>query len=136
MGFYVRKGMNDMGNEIVISVQSLLWVCGAIITLGGATAVIARWLAPYKELKKKVGKNEAECAKIEGLKKELSEIRTEFERIQRNQKSDHTEIEKIETGIEKICKCTLALTDHELTGNSVDRLRAAKDEMNDFLIHK
>lgn len=108
-----------MTNEIVITVQGLLWFLGAIAVVGGATAVIARWLAPFRTLKAKVAALEAEVAECK-----------------RYQKSDHLELEKVELGIEKICKCTLAITDHELTGNSVDKLRAAKDEMQDYLIQK
>lgn len=108
-----------MGNEIIITVQGLLWFLGAIGVIGGATAVIARWLAPFRKLK----------TEVETLKTEVAECK-------RFQKNDHTELGKLEQGIEKICKCTLAITDHELTGNSVDKLRAAKDEMQDYLIQK
>lgn len=101
-----------MSNEIVITVEGVLWFCGAICTLAAAVAVIVKILAPFNDLKKRV-------AILEG----------KFE-------GDHKEIKKLETGIEKVCKCTLAITDHELTGNSVDKLRAARDEMQEFLIQK
>ncbi len=106
-------------NEIVITANGLLWVFAAIATIGGATAVIARWLTPFRDLKERVT----------NLEKSLSECRG-------FQSSDHKELQKLEIGIEKICKCTLAITDHELTGNSVDKLRAAKDEMQNYLIEK
>lgn len=101
-----------MGSEIVITVEGVLWFCGAIITIGGAIAIITKIFAPFADLKKRVAALES---KFEG---------------------DHRELEKVEVGIEKICKCTLAITDHELTGNSVDKLREAKDEMQDYLIQK
>ncbi len=125
-----------MGNEITISVDMLLWICGAIITIGGATAVISRWLAPYRSLKATVNDIKAEFNNLCDLKKQVADLRSDFDKFQRNQKSDHAEIETIETGIEKICKCMFALTDHELTGNSIERLRSAKDEMQEFLIEK
>lgn len=101
-----------MGSEIVITVEGLLWICGAIITIGGAITIITKFFAPFSDLKKRVAALES---KFEG---------------------DHQELGKLEIGIEKICKCTLAITDHELTGNSVDKLREAKDEMQDYLIQK
>ena len=108
-----------MANEFVITIEGVLWFCTAIAAIGGATLVISRWLSPFKKLKER----------IETLEKELAECKS-------YQKSDHKELEKVEMGIEKICKCTLAITDHELTGNSVDKLREAKDEMQNYLIQK
>ena len=96
-----------------------LGILSAIVVIGGATAVIAKWTTPFK-----------------ALKKEVADMRTELDTLKRYQNGDHKELEKIELGTEKICKCVLAITDHELTGNSVDKLRQAKDEMQNFLIEK
>lgn len=91
----------------------LLAISAGIVTLGGAaSAIIAGFVRPYKKLAERVST------------------------LERKQNTDHCEIGTIEKGIEKLCKCTLALTDHELTGNSVDKLRKAKDEMQNFLIEK
>lgn len=108
-----------MNNEFVITIQGVLWLCSAIAIIGGATLVISRWLMPFKKIKER----------LDACEKEL-------ENCKRYQSSDHKELEKVEIGIEKICKCTLAITDHELTGNSVDKLREAKDEMQNYLIQK
>lgn len=108
-----------MENTITITVEGLLWFCGAIVALGGATAVISRWLTPFRKLKQD----------LENLKREMEEWKG-------YQKIDHKELQKLEIGNEKICKCLLAITDHELTGNSVDRLKQAKNEMQDYLIQK
>lgn len=94
-------------------------ILSAIVVIGGATTVIAKWTTPFKT-----------------LKKEVADIRDELDTLKRYQNGDHKELEKIELGTEKICKCVLAITDHELTGNSVEKLRKAKDEMQDFLIEK
>ena len=117
-----------MGDEVVITVEGLLWFCGAIITIGGAIAIISKWLAPVRELRKSVDDKVSRC--------EYEALKQEVETLKGYQISDHKELQKVETGIEKICKCTLAITDHELTGNSVDKLREAKDEMQDYLIQK
>lgn len=105
--------------ELTVFLKVLLAIAGGIITIGGATAVISRWTSPYKTLK----------AEVDGIKSEVATLKG-------YQNSDHKELQKVEIGIEKLCKCTLAITDHELTGNSVDKLRAAKDEMQDYLIEK
>lgn len=101
-----------MEYEITIVVKSLLWIFGAIAVIGGGIAVIAKVFKPYKKLKERV-----------------SALEKRFE-------GDHKELEKVEIGIEKICKCTLAITEHELTGNGDEKLRKAKDEMEDYLIQK
>lgn len=101
---------------------------GGIITLGGASAVFTRWLSPIKAMKQKI-ENKADRAEIEALSKKV-------ETLERFQDTDHDRIKEIERGNEKICKCILAITDHELTGNSIDKLRKAKEEMQDYLIEK
>ena len=118
-----------MNNETIsITVNALLWILGAIITIGGATAVISRWIKPYKDLKKTVA-DKADKTELEEMKKEL-------ELLKGYQNTDHKELNTIEKGVEKICKCVLAITDHELTNNSIEKLKKAKDEMQDFLITK
>ena len=124
-----------MGNEVVITVEGFLWFCGVIITLGAASAVIAKWVAPAKKLRKdvdgKVGRSE-----FEALKAEFEKLKTEFERLKQYQDADHRELKKIETGNEKICHCLLAIMDHELDGNSKEHLKKAKHDMEAYLIEK
>lgn len=108
-----------MANEIVITGETLLWILGFIAALGAASAVISRWFSPIRK-----------------MKEEINMLKQELEGLKNYQNTDHAELKKLETGIEKICKCTLAITDHELTGNSVDKLRDARDDMQDYLIQK
>ena len=108
-----------MQNEIIITAEGILWILGAIVAIGGATAVVSRWLTPFRN-----------------LKTEVEELKTEVAAIKGSQKGDHKELEKLEESNEKICRCVLAITDHELTGNSVERLREARDEMQNYLISK
>lgn len=117
-----------MGSEVVITVEGLLWFCGAIITVGTAVTLIAKFVAPFRKMKKDIDGKVNRC--------EFEKLKQTVETLKNSQDKDHGKLEKVETGIEKICKCTLAITDHELTGNSVDKLREAKDEMQDYLIQK
>ena len=98
--------------NVTISLGNVLWFLGFVVTFGGAIAVFSRLFSPFKELKARVDKLEA------------------------YQNTDHNALKTLETGNEKICKCILAITDHELTGNSVEKLKRAKDEMQDYLIEK
>ena len=108
-----------MENEIIITLDGLLWFCSAIAVIGSAVAIIIKCFAPFRALKKEVA----------ALKKELEDLKN-------HQDDDHKELKKVEIGIEKICKCTLAITEHELTGNGDEKLKKAKDEMEDYLIQK
>lgn len=117
-----------MNNEITITVETLLKIMGVIITLGGATAVISRWLSPFKILRQNV-ENKVDRADFDELKKR-------FDTIESYQRRDHKQLETVELGNEKICKGILAIMDHELTGNSVENLRKTKVELQNYLIEK
>lgn len=124
-----------MGEAIVITAEGILWICGAIVALGGAAAVIAKWVAPARKLRKdldgKVDRNE-----FEALRTEFERQKAEFEKLKQYQDADHRELKKIETGNEKICHCLLAIMDHELDGNSKEHLKKAKHDMEAYLIEK
>ena len=124
----LQKGVRPMWNNVVITVEGLLWFCGAVAIIGGAVALFMRCFAPFQKVKTEIASKASACD-LEALKKDVESLKS-------YQNTDHAELKKLETGIEKICKCTLAITDHELTGNSVDKLRDARDDMQDYLIQK
>lgn len=39
-------------------------------------------------------------------------------------------------GINVICQTQLAQLNHELTGNNIDRVREARDKLNDYLVNR
>lgn len=117
-----------MEKQIIITVESLLWVLGIIITLGGATAVISRWTSPYRKLKEDVK------AKVDRV--DFDNLKAEVVKLKNYQNTDHEAQQKAEKGNEIMYKCVLALIDHELTNNSIDKLKKAKDEMQNYLIEK
>jgi len=47
-----------------------------------------------------------------------------------------TSHETTNNGVEVLCKCMLALMDNAVTGDSVDKIREARDEMQSFLISR
>lgn len=117
-----------MTEEINITVETILKGLAIITALGGATAVISRWFSPFKTLRQDV-ENKVD-------KDDFNALRREFDTVKGYQKVDHKELVKVELGNEKICKGILAIMDHELTGNSVDRLKKTKEELQDYLIEK
>ena len=117
-----------MENEIVITIEGILWVCGVIVTLGAVAGVISRFLAPIKKLRKDVD------GKVDFL--EYKELKERVDKLENYQDVDHKKLQKIDKGNEHICECLLAIMDHELDGNNVDRLQTAKHNMETYLIQK
>lgn len=49
---------------------------------------------------------------------------------------DKKRIDSLEEGQRAMCRGVLALLNHEITGNSVDKLKKAQDEMTDYLVER
>ncbi len=99
----------------------LLVIAGVIITIGGAIAVIKKWIKESKP-----SKHEEVLKEHEEKLKKLNERVTVLESTKRNQ----------DKFVEAICSSMLALLDHNINGNSIDKLKEAKEEMQEFLIHR
>ena len=121
--------------NIEITLETILAILGIVVTAGAAQAVFSRWLSPYKKLKEDV-KNKVSKAENDALKTELDALKVKFEQLERYQDIDHDRLKDLEKGNEVICKCMLALTDHELTGKGFDKLQKAKEEMQNYLIER
>lgn len=122
-----KGGVLTMEN-VTISLETVLWCLGFIVTTGGAVKVVHSWFKPIKRIKEDVS-NKAD-------KSELEKLRKEFETLKDYQNEDHDRLKILERGNEAICKCVLAITDHELTGNGQEQLKRAKEQMQNYLIEK
>lgn len=121
--------------DIETTVRTILAILGVITTAGAAQAVFSRWLSPYKKLKEDVN-NKVSKGEHEAQKAEIEALKVKFAQLERYQDIDHDRLKDLERGNEEICKCILALTDHELTGNGFDKLQKAKEEMQNYLIER
>lgn len=114
--------------EEVVTTLPVLWKwilggCGMIVALGGAAAIIAKLFAPIRRIE----------ARLDALEeRHKSDQEDNVEKL--NQ--DHKDISKLDESNRHICECMLALMDHEITGNSVDRLKQARNDLNTFLINR
>lgn len=100
---------------------TILVVAGAIITLGGATAVIKRWWTNSKGMK-----NQEQINKLDKRVESVEEKTTHLEKHQK-QNDEFTKI---------MCNSMLALLNHSITGSSVDELRKAEEEIKHYLINR
>ena len=96
-----------------ISVAVLVEIFGIIAALGAAWGVIHKWV-------------------IKPINDRNDQINNHEERLEKGEKrfEEITEMQKMN------CKCMLALIDHEITGNGIEKLKDVKTEVQSFLIDK
>lgn len=99
----------------------LLAIAGAIVTIGGATAVIKRWWTNSKGMK-----NQEQLNKLDKRVENVEDRTSELENHQKNT-DDFAKI---------MCNSMLALLNHAITGSSVEKLQEAEEEIKQFLINK
>ena len=112
----------------VISTLPILWkwvlgVCGMIVAVGGACAILAKLVAPIRRIENRLEELE---------KKHANDQKKNEEKLDK----DHSDIHQLEESNRHICECMLALMDHEITGNSVEHMKQARNELNKFLINR
>lgn len=96
--------------DYTVSISELLWIAGAICTLAAA----------WKILKDNpISKHETI------LKEHEAKIKQGFEKMEHSE-----EAEKL------LVKCMFVIIDHEITGNSVDKMKEIRAEMQEYLIEK
>ena len=92
----------------------LLAISSALITFGGAINILSNW------------KKQSKVERHDG------EIKDHEKRIQKLEEKT-----KEQDGFIKVlCNSILALVSHEINGNSLDKLKDAQKELQDFLINK
>ena len=99
----------------------LLIIAGFISAIGGAIAVIKKWIKDSKP-----SQHEALLKEQGEQLKKLNERVTVLESTNRKQ----------DKFVEAICSSMLALLDHNINGNSIEKLKEAREEMQEFLIHR
>jgi len=101
-----------MEKDIMIMVSTFLSICGGIAIIGGAGVVIRKWLNPAFKI---------------------------AERVETLEKHDITNSELLEEIVKTnkmLCRCMVILLDHEITGNSIEKIKEIKNEMQTYLIEK
>lgn len=99
----------------------LLIIAAFITAIGGAIAVIKKWIKDSKP------------SKHEGVLKEHAEQISKLNERLTVLESTNRKQDKF---VEAMCSSMLALLDHNINGNSIDKLKEAKEEMQAFLIHR
>ena len=105
------------GHDLAITFNTILAIFGAITAVVAGVSAISKMFSPFKELKKKVDEHE-ESLKLGNRKFELLE----------SQMNSQAKMQR------EICKSLIVIMNHEVTGNSIDKLKAQQEELQKFLI--
>ena len=127
-----------MNDPIVITPQevinTILAVCGAIITISAAMTVIIKAIDKVKQPNKKQDDRLAALeAEVKNINERLIEGDKRFE-------SDADRVLALEASMKETNKVIIeslqALTAHAIDGNNIDELKAAKRRLNSYLAEK
>lgn len=116
-----------MNTEIILTPmeiwQSILLICGGIITIGGAVAVVKRWICRIK-------RPSAE------IKTEVNNVEATLEQHTEYFKNDKIAIDGLKRGQRILYKSHLALISHAIDGNNTEQLKEVKEDLQEFLIQR
>lgn len=126
-------------NEAIVTTpaeicQMILAVCGAIITVSGAIAVIVNLVHKAKS------PNEIQDKRISDLEESVKQINGRLDRGDRHFASDADRMSALEKEVKNTNKVIIeslqALTSHAIDGNNVEQLRQSKKALDDYLLDK
>lgn len=102
-----------------VAVQWALAACAAILTISNTWKIIAAKLHPESDLRDH----------MKEVDEKLSNDHQRLSRLEHSYEQSH-EFEGV------ISRVLIAQINHELSGNDVNNLRHARDELNDFLTRR
>ena len=106
-------------NNLDITIQTILAFFGGVTCIVGGISALAKLFNPIKKLKEKV---------------EEHERKLDNDYVRMNSFDDL--MEEIENSNEVICQSLFVLLNHEITGNSIDKLKEQRDRLEEYLIKK
>lgn len=95
----------------------LLVICAGICTISGAANAISKLFNPHRSL----------AATVKRHGELLDKDKRHFDELDAGIQDDRTRMRML-------CRAVIALLEHAITGNSVDKLRTAKDDLQRHLI--
>lgn len=98
--------------EFAITSSQLMWLCTLIAGLWSVVKIIKEIRKPNDDLKKTVDRHS-----------EL--LDNDNKRLKEHEESNHM-----------ILKCLLVIINHEITGNGIETLKEARDDLQKYLVDK
>ncbi len=127
-----------MDQQIIITpqdvVNTILAICGAIITISAALTIILKAIQKMKEPDKK--QNE----RILALEEHVDRIEERLTLGNRRFEKDTTRVDELECAMKEsnrvIIKGLLATTEHLINGDNTEGLKEARKELSDYLVER
>lgn len=98
--------------EFAITSNQILGFCVLVTSLWGLWKIVKEWKKPSEDLKAMVEKHDALLD------------------------NDNKRLKEIEDSNRKILQCLLVIINHDITGNGIEQMKSARDELQEFLINK
>lgn len=132
--------------------ESIAAICGALVTLGGAAAVIAKWTKPIRDhlnrekeqderLKKLEENGEIVTAAIKEIKEGAKKRDEEIGKILGHEKRDLERFDEVASEMkdmrganQAVYKALTSMMNHMIDGNGIEKLKEARDKLNNFII--
>ena len=73
---------------------------------------------------------------VKELKKPSDDLKATVERHDRLLNTDNERLKEIETSNKMMLQCLLVIINHDITGNGIDKMKEARDDLQEFLINK
>ena len=104
--------------------------------VANVSVVLALVLSAFNLWDKLDAKKKALKAPTEAMMSRLESVEKKFEQYDDYFRRDLRRIEILEEGNRVTQKALLALMSHAIDGNDIERLRKAKDDLNEYLINR
>ena len=98
--------------KFTITSNQILGFCALITALWGLWKIVKEWKKPSDDLKKKVDRHETLLD------------------------NDNKRLTEIETSDRMILQCLLVIINHEVTANGIDKMKEARDKLQEYLVNK
>lgn len=98
--------------EFVISSNQILAFCGLVTALYGVWKIVKELEKPNDDMKELVNEHS------------------------RNLDRDNKRLKEVEDSNQMILKCLLVIINHDITGNGIEKMTSARDELQAYLINR
>ena len=98
--------------EFTITSSEILAFCGLITALWGVYKIVKEVKKPSDDMKAKLQKHDQLLS------------------------DDNERLKEVENSNKMILQCLLVIINHDITGNCIDRMKEARDELQEYLINK
>lgn len=73
---------------------------------------------------------------VKEFRKPNDDLRNTVDNHQRLLETDNKRLKEIEDSNKMILQCLLVIINHDITGNGIDKMKTARDELQDYLINR